>query len=491
MNDLSPQVPDRPLIWTDFIYYLQDLLSDIDVPIYIIGGAVRDAFLHRPIKDIDLTVPTRAIKIARRIANRLKGDIFVMDQERGVARVFVQFDDIAIIIDVADFRQDGLYADLLDRDFTINAMAVDLHHNLTEVIDPLDGLSDLQAKRLRRCSENSLANDPIRSLRAVRQSVQLKLKIEPNTLQDIRHCAGILGQVSPERLRDELFNIFRLTDLTQALRIADTVGLLPVIFPEIEMLKDMESLPPHIFKVWQHTLYVIDHLQKILTAISFNRTDHTAASFGLGMLIIQLDKYRSQLQEHIIQQGTLNHSRQSMLLWTAFFHDFGKMSVQGDNPHINQTIELVNIYAEKLRLSNSEKLYLKKVIGHYRKFFELDELTPLVIHRFWYEVDALGIDACLLALADYLGTVGNELQQSEWLILVKRARRLIEAFFDEYDVLIRPYILMNGTNLIEELHLKSSPLIGDILVQIREAQVSGHIQTYEDALSLAKKLVDP
>src|SRR5690606_38920305 len=119
--------PQRPLIWPDVVLDFQDLLADIETPLYIFGGAVRDPYLHRPVKDIDLAVPENSIEIARKIANRTQGDIFVMDTTREVARVFIATPDGRLSIDVARFRGADLAADLEDRDFTINAMAVDLH----------------------------------------------------------------------------------------------------------------------------------------------------------------------------------------------------------------------------------------------------------------------------------------------------------------------------------------------------------------------------
>ena len=84
MSEVVPREPRRALIWPDAVLDLQDLLADSPTPVYIVGGAVRDAYLHRPIKDIDLTVSEKAIPLARRIANHLNGDFFVLDDERAI-----------------------------------------------------------------------------------------------------------------------------------------------------------------------------------------------------------------------------------------------------------------------------------------------------------------------------------------------------------------------------------------------------------------------
>src|SRR5215471_1566347 len=130
MNDLSPRQPVRPLLWPNIVLDLQKFLADMTDEIYIVGGAVRDALLHRPLKDIDLATSSDGMKLARKIANEFDGDYFALDSERDVGRALVDTPDGRLMFDVAHFRGSGLLADLTDRDFTINAMAVDLRGDL-------------------------------------------------------------------------------------------------------------------------------------------------------------------------------------------------------------------------------------------------------------------------------------------------------------------------------------------------------------------------
>lgn len=106
--------PPVRLAWTDFVLDLRDFLIDkqVNTPLYIVGGAVRDAYLRGAIKDIDIAVDGDAIQIARQIADWFDGDIFVMDKERGVARVFVDTPDGQVSMDFARFRGDTLDDDL-------------------------------------------------------------------------------------------------------------------------------------------------------------------------------------------------------------------------------------------------------------------------------------------------------------------------------------------------------------------------------------------
>ena len=177
---------DIVLAWSDAILDLQDLMRDEAEPVYVVGGVVRDALLRRPIKDVDIAVARGGIKLARRIANHFGGDFFPLDAERDVGRALIDTFDGRLSIDVAGFRGDSLDADLRDRDFTINAMAVDLRGDLNAVIDPTGGADDALVKLIRQCNPDAIARDPIRALRGVRLSAQFGFRIERETQQAIR-----------------------------------------------------------------------------------------------------------------------------------------------------------------------------------------------------------------------------------------------------------------------------------------------------------------
>jgi tRNA nucleotidyltransferase/poly(A) polymerase len=127
--------------------------------------------------------------------------------ERGVGRALVPWEGGQMVVDVAQFRGPDLLADLRLRDFTINALAMPVRGERNRVIDPLGGMADLERKVLRRCGPESIASDPVRGLRAVRASVQYGLRIEPETQADMRAHARQLAETSPERVRDEFFQM--------------------------------------------------------------------------------------------------------------------------------------------------------------------------------------------------------------------------------------------------------------------------------------------
>lgn len=495
---IEPKQPVRPLIWTNTMLDLCDFLALAEEQVYVVGGAVRDAYLHHPIKDIDLATPDNAIKLGRFIANKLNGDFYVLDAERDVARVLLDtLADGRIVIDIAHFRGDDLLSDLQGRDFTFNAMAVDLKGDVSFLLDPLNGEEDLAKRIVRRCSPRSLPDDPIRALRAVRQSIQFNARIEPETLKDVRMARESIWNTSAERVRDEFFKILSVKKPAMALRVADKLGLLGVIVPETDDLHDMPQSAPHVFDGWQHTLMVVERLHNILTTISPYRTDETAAVFDLGVIVMALDRYRSRLQAHIDTSLSEGRSHWALLLFAALMHDAGKPQTaeQDDSVqwhfygHEKIGAEMIEQRADILRLSNVESQRLAMIVKNHMRPLVLENPSKRSVHRFWHSLGEAGIDVCLLSLADYLGTYGMTLKQDDWLAHLERIRHLLEAYFDQYEQIVAPPSLVDGRQLMAELDLEPGALIGELLTLIREGQAAGEINTVDEALTTARQYV--
>lgn len=472
MGDLTPREPHRPLRWPDFVERLQDILAENAQPIYIVGGAVRDALLERQLTDLDLAVAKDAIPLARRIANALRGDFFVLDAERDVGRVLVDTPDGRFMIDVARFRGDDLLADLNDRDFTINAMAVDLTADINLLIDPLNGERDLRDKLVRQCNPRAFAHDPLRALRAVRQSVQFGMRLERDTLNDMRAVKAGLRQISPERIRDELVKLLALTNARGALRVAESLGLLDDILPEVVHLRTVLLDNPEYANRLQETLAIVEKLFNIFVVISPQRTDHSGANFAIGMLVMQMDRYRRRLQEHVGHLWPNDRPHTALLVLAALLRDC--------------TPDEAGARAQALRLSNGERDRLTAVVRYYDLPLKMKDLSPLEIHRFWRQTGVAGVDVCLLAAANYLGVSGSKLDQDGWLQVVERLLMLLHAYYERYDELVEPPVLLDGNQLMSQLGLARGPMIGTLLERIREAQVTGEVRSVEDALQLAR-----
>lgn len=478
-QDVTPRPALRPLRWPDVVLDLADMLPPEPAGVYLVGGAVRDALLGRPIKDVDIATDGSGTRLARAIANQLKGDFYPLDPERDVGRALVDTPEGRLVFDVASLRGPDLLADLLDRDFTLNAMAVDLRGDLTMLIDPLGGEQDAITRLVRQCGPDSLTSDPLRSLRALRQSVQLKGRIEKETLKAIRAAVPLLPNVSPERIRDEFTRILSLGDVTGALRVADVLGLLKVVLPDVEALRGVRQPADAPFDLWAQTLMSVTFLSGIFATISPQRTDETAADFSYGMIVMALDRFRQPLQQHIDVTWPDARSHRALLMLGLLYSQVALV-----NPAVD-----VEAVASGLRLSNAEAKRVVTMVRHQALPVALPELTPVNIHRFWRATGEAGIDVLLLALARYLGQAGAYLRQDDWIAFLERVRVLMDAWYVQHDRLVEPPVLVDGKQLMRELKLKSGPVIGRLLESIREAQVSGDVTSADDALALARRLV--
>jgi hypothetical protein len=469
MSDLTSRVPKRPLIWPDAVLDLAEMLADSTLPIFAVGGAVRDAYFGMPLHDLDLAVERGATPLARRIANTLNGAVYVMDTERDVARVIAQTSNGRLSIDVAAFRGPDLLTDLVERDFTLNAMAVDLREP-DRLIDPLNGEADLIGKLVRRCSENSIAKDPIRALRAVRQSVQLNAHIEKQTMLDIRANAGHLYDTSQERVRDEFIKLLAGPRPHAALRVAHMLGLLSPIMPDVAALSS-DSI--------EHTLRVIENLHEIYNVISPRRNDNTAAAFGLGAFVVALDRYRRKLQEHLAVEWPNERPHRALL------NIVGLLSPVVPEPQ--QLVAYIDSLTEHLRLSNPERAHLISIFkADPRPILAESPLDVLVQHRFWHAAGASGIDLILLTLSRYLADNELNIDHDDWVRVLERARVLLDAYFGRYTEIVAPPPVTDGNRLMNKLRITPGPVIRELLDLIREGQVTGSITNEESALAAAR-----
>ena len=166
----------------------------------LVGGAVRDALLNRQGEylDLDFVMPKQAVETAQRLAQQYKAGFVLLDQKRQIARVVFEQGTI----DFAQQEGDSLEKDLRRRDFTVNAIAYNLHN--VKLIDPLQGLTDIKQGVLRMISQANLEDDPLRLLRAYRQAAQLDFTIETTTRSTIRTLAPLLETIAVERVQTEL-----------------------------------------------------------------------------------------------------------------------------------------------------------------------------------------------------------------------------------------------------------------------------------------------
>ena len=472
-----------------------------ELQVYLVGGAVRDALLGKASYDLDFTLANHALETGRRVANQLDADFYPLDLRRDIGRViFNQPDGRRWKLDFAGFQGHDLISDLHNRDFTVNAMALSLQGNGT-LIDPLGGAHDLKERVLRACSNTSFLDDPVRILRAFRQSADFELKISSQTKALLRQALPLLAYASIDRLRDELFRILEGSRPVVVLRGLDIVGALGYILPELIDLKSVPASPPHINDAFTHTLDAVQRLLQISQALSLQHDPETSANWAMGLISMQIGRYRQQLHEHLAVSEVPGRSLIGVLLFAALHHDIVKPAARtidergGVHFKKHEILGAQTAFqrAKQLRLSNSECERITIVVkNHMRPLFLAqtgESLSRRSTYRFFQATGEAGVDICLLSLADTLATYGPSLPQATWTRQLGVVRALLEAWWERQEEVVFPINLINGNELMEELDLKPGPLIGLVLNAVREAQASGEIHTRLQALDFAKKYI--
>ncbi len=249
--------------------------AGLNVPVYVVGGYVRDIFLDRPSKDIDFVVVGDGVEVASRFASALRGhhkvNIF-----RNFGTAMVNCDDFQLEFVGArresyrpesrkpEIEHGTLEDDQNRRDFTINALAISLNKDdYGTLIDPFGGLSDLENKLIRTPLEPDItfSDDPLRMMRAIRFATQLGFTILPETMNSIRSNCERIRIVSGERISEELNKIILSDKPSVGFRLLDEAGLIGIIFPQFMALKGAETKDGKGHKDnFYHTLEVLDRI---------------------------------------------------------------------------------------------------------------------------------------------------------------------------------------------------------------------------------------
>ncbi|MDD2752920.1 MAG: HD domain-containing protein [Candidatus Omnitrophica bacterium] len=452
--------------------------------LYLVGGYLRDLLLKRdkPNPDIDFCLEKNAIAFGRNLAHKLHAGFVVLDKEHGCCRLVKRVKEKTYTLDFADFRGKDLKTDLLLRDFSINALALDLADFLTGkkfpqgLIDPFDGQKDLKLKRISFIHASVFDQDPLRILRAFSLSAIFGFKITPQTLKLIKAKKEKLSTVSFERVRDELFKILGQPNAYEYLVLLDQLKILKIILPEIELMRGVNQGPYHHLDVLGHSFESLKKLEEI----------------------VEEHKHNPDIKNFLSQQISAERSRLELLKLGVFLHDIGKP--QAKRRKGNKTIfhghervgaHIARNIARRLKLSNDELEAISKIVfWHLRPGYLADSSRPSARAKFRYFRDAgnEAISVLLASLADQRATRGRLTTQESRQQHEKVVAALIREYFKQQKEKKFPR-LINGDDLIKSLKLDPSPLIGKILQEIEELQAIGKIKTKKEALEKAKKII--
>ncbi|MGH7318630.1 MAG: HD domain-containing protein [Candidatus Rokuibacteriota bacterium] len=449
----------------------------LDSPAWLVGGAVRDALLGFPVRDLDLTLPAGSLGAARRLADRLGAAFVPLSEPHGIARVVVR-EPVPTLIDLADFRGPTLEADLAGRDVTVNALAVglgDLLRGATSVADPTGGLADLAARRLRACAVTAFHDDAIRILRLLREASALGFTVEPETEQLARDAVPRLATVAAERVRDELTRLLGLPASAATVRRADAWSVARTLVPETAPMRATTQSAPHRFTVWEHSLRALEALEALLEDPSF------------------LAPHDGRVVAHLTESLGSGLTRREVLKVAVLLHDVAKPETRSVDPdgrvrftgHDRLGADRVAAIAARLRWPGPAARVIEQLVRQHLRPMHLgmlDAISPRARYRFFRDVGDEVPDLVCLTIADAAGTDGR----SPAAVYRGATRILLESLLAGQTEAAREAAvppLLRGGDVMAAFALPPGPEVGRLLRQAREAQALGLVQTREEALA--------
>lgn len=481
---------NNPLLDDKILHLVGEEADALGLECYVIGGWVRDLFLHRPSKDIDVVVVGSGITLAEAVHKRLRGSHLAVFRNFGTAQVKRGEMELEFVGARREsyhresrnpIVEDGtLEDDQNRRDFTINALAICLNAaRYGELLDPFGGLDDMEQCIIRTPLDPDItfSDDPLRMMRGIRFACQLGFYLNLSTFEAIERNKDRIHIISKERIADELNKIMLSRRPSVGWKLLDKTGLLAIIFPEMAALKGVETKDGRGHKdIFEHTLQVLD-------TVAFQTAPN---SDFVKKLEAQKDAEAETSSKAVMEIS----DRILWLRWAALLHDIGKPRSKKWEPGIGWTFHNHNYLGQRMipklfgrmKLPQNEKMaYVQKLVDLHMRPISLieDTVTDSAVRRLLFEAGDDIDDLMVLCDADI--TSKNEEKVRRFRANYELVRqKMVE--LEERDRIRNFQPPVMGEEIMQTLHLAPCREVGLLKAAIKDAILDGIIPNeYEPA----------
>lgn len=438
---------------------------------YLVGGSVRDFLMNKKFVDRDITIKN-AESFAKKTASETDATFIVLDSENQIFRLVLK--DKENYLDISELRGESIEEDLLERDFTINAIAYDLKND--KLIDVTGGISDIKNQRIRGIKGQNFIDDPLRILRAYRFMSTTGFNIDTELTNILKKHLLLINNPAKERVHDELIKLFGGDYASKTLLEMYKVGILEILFP---CVKEMENIPPNT----HHHLGLLYHVIETVRQIE-----------------IQYNSENKEVYEHLSKTDFGGYPRLNHLKLAGFLHDIGKYStwtIEQENgkerhrfiKHDLDGAKIVIPFLKSLKFSNKQIEYISDIIRYHiypSNVISAPVLDDKVMMRYIRKMQSNVIDNIVLAKADRLSALGEDITEEMVEFNINGLNKLLQFYLQKKDLLKPLPKLLSGEDIMDIKQLKPSPVLGHIIKELHEAQLNGDILTKEDAVTFVE-----
>lgn len=439
---------------------------------YIVGGYIRDILTENTSPDRDLIIcdETEIKSFCENLAMQINARFIELDGENKIYRLV--FEDKINYIDITVPIENSLEKDLKRRDLTINSVAYDINNG--NFVDITGGIDDIKNKIIKGICEKNFEDDPLRLLRIFRFHAKTGFKIDNELINITKKSFKDINKPAKERITVELLKMFEGKYCDTALLQMDECNLLEEIFPIFQEVKKIPPNSHHHLDLLHHSVETVNQIQKIYETAT------------------------EEVKEYLNTMKYAGVKELSFLKMAGFLHDIGKPScwtieettgrhrfIKHDDIGSNIAVSIL----KNLKFSKKQIQYIKTLIKYHiypSSLISATDVTDKAYMKFYRKMEGFVPDVIILAMADRLSARGEAITEEIVKENINGLTRLLNNYLEQRKNIKPLEKLIDGYEIMEILGIKQSPVLGKLINELKEAQLSGNVSTKEEAKEFIK-----